>query len=310
MLTSTRLNPILAVGPKVAINAISVRTSFYNRYKHGPTKATNPSPDYYEFLKEFFRGGAKEFIKETYQDFKQFLNETLFHGYKGRDLNQLRIFEHFDNDEFLKRWKPVADSTSANGYSTCQLTKSEAGHALFQGYLDNKIPEDGVTMKSGFVALMGPRRKRTFQFGRQKSWNWDGFNSFEIRFRGDGRKYTLILNTADWNNDLTYYDIYCYPLHTRGGPHWETRVIPFSKFIFASKGLLQRTQSPLMPQTVKFVAITLNDNIDGPFRFEIDYMGLELRNFGITERFAYEGYHFDHIRYRQILVGVDPPDDN
>lgn len=282
------------------------RRTFYNKYRHGPTKITNPEPDRVQWVKDFFGKEGIDFIKT---DVKRILLEKPFEGTpKIYDDNKTIIFEDFDTEHAIKKWKPVADSDALVGYSTSNISMSRAGHALFHGILDNRVPDDGVTHRSGFAAIIGPTRPRDSLFAIENHWDWSRFNTLEIKFRGDGRKYAVVLNTGTYTDDMSYYDTHGYPLYTRGGPYWQTYRIPFSKFIFASKGSIQDSQDFFPHFDVKFVSITLQDIVDGPFALEIDYIGLRSETAPFEERSAYETYTHPHIRYVQINPGCDPPD--
>ena len=65
--------------------------------------------------------------------------------------------------------------------------------------------------------------------------------------------------------------------------------IPFSKFYLTSKGRIQDSQEPLLASRITSFGITAGDQINGPFRLEIDYVGLEFDP-SHTETSAYEQY--------------------
>lgn len=297
----------LPVKPAILINAIQVRTSFYNKHKHGPLKISNPKPDYIQWLKDFFGREGWEFLKsEPKRIFQQKITSKCLE--KEVKSNETYPFEHFDGDDWLKRWKPVADSDSLNGFSISTLSRSKAGHCLFKGVLDTRLPDDGLTQQSGFAAMVGPAAPRTGPLNIDTHWNWSQYNCVEIRFRGDGRKYDLVLNTSSYLDDLSYYDTMGHPLYTRGGPYWQTFRIPFSKFIFSNKGFIQDKQGYLPTHTIKFVSIALQDTVDGPFELEIDYIGLRNETSPFTELTKFEMYTFPHIKYIQVMPGCDPPE--
>lgn len=289
------------------INYNQRRTSFYNKYRHGPSALTNPKPDYWKWMKEFFSGGGKQFVKEEWERVKAKAVERRFPT--PMQINQTKIFEHFDTDEAISKWKVWADSDALAGFSKCVLSRSPAGHAHFKGILDTRVPDDGVSQLSGFVCLMGPRRPRHKFMQLETCWNWEKYNVFEMKVRGDGRKYNLVLHTGTRHDNIKFYDMFGIPFYTRGGPQWQTITIPFSKFIFTYKGLIQDEQGKLPDKDIKFVAITLQDNITGPFSLEVDYMALRSEYLPFDEVTAYENYAFPHIKYRQLQVDSPHPNE-
>lgn len=294
---------------KIAPLFLNQKRTLINRYEHGPLKRHNPDFPYLDWFKGLF-------TTKTYVEMK---NELLrLYHVRVKELDkavpiikneeETKIFEHFDTDESIKRWKPKADSDTLNGYSIARLTRSPQGHALFSGILDNRIPDDGVTMKSGFACIMGPLRPRTRAFQVKAYWDWSGYNQVELRVRGDGRRYNFVINTSYHNNDQTFYDNMAFHMYTRGGPYWETIRIPMSKFIFTAKNFVQDSQGWRDKTKVSFVAITLQDSYDGPFALEIDYIALQAVFTPYHEALAYEGYNHPHIRWRPLQIGADPPE--
>lgn len=109
-----------------------------------------------------------------------------------------------------------------------------------------------------------------------------------IRLRGDGRVYSINLH-LEREDDVCMYDTYHYFIWTRGGPYWQHVRIPFSKFFFAYKGRIQVSNKPLPRDEIGTISFTLGDKITGPFRLEIDYIGVENDPSHIEES-AYEQY--------------------
>lgn len=289
------------------LNTIQKRSNFYNKYKHGPTRASNPKPDYIKFSKDFFGPEGKEWILKHA---KRIIRLPMDKGHYPfpYDFNTLYKFEKFDNEERFKLWKPVADSDSKNGFSISTFSRSPSGFAQWRGILDNRLPEDGLTQRSGFVAVIGPRKVPEEVFNINPTWDWCEFNTVHIKYRGDGRRYNFIVNTGRYDNDIQGYDFYFYPLYTRGGPYWQTIDIPFNRLIFAAKGWIQNEQFKIPKHKVKFVGFNLLDTYDGPFCLEIAHIGLSFSGRPLSDDLLYEQYSFPHLKLKQIMPGCDPPD--
>lgn len=111
-----------------------------------------------------------------------------------------------------------------------------------------------------------------------------------IKVRGDGRSYLINVHTEGYF-DIMWHDIYHYVLYTRGGPHWQTARIPFSKFFLSSKGRIQDKQYPLNLNRVTGLGFSVGakGGTEGQFSLEFAYIGLEYDP-NHVEEFAYEMY--------------------
>lgn len=114
-----------------------------------------------------------------------------------------------------------------------------------------------------------------------------------LKVRGDGRNYLINIATEGYF-DNTWNDVYHFILYTRGGPHWQTVKIPFSKFFLASKGRVQDKQFPIPLNKVTSLgfSVSARGGHQGNFSLELDYIGLEFDP-DHTEEFAYEMYKQD-----------------
>lgn len=170
---------------------------------------------------------------------------------------------------------------------------SSTGTGVFSGILSTRLPKDGKIKFAGYCNITTiPIYKSFF---RKINHDWSEYTHLVLRVRGDGRTYSINLNTSDIF-DLTWNDLYQYGLYTRGGPYWQYVRIPFSKFVFSSKGRVQDRQPAVGLHEVSRLGITLADDIPGHFRLEIDYIGVECDEFNIEET-AYEGYDQTGIRF-------------
>lgn len=93
----------------------------------------------------------------------------------------------------------------------------------------------------------------------------------------------------------TYWNVYFFQVNFN--KIYENFQIPFSKFVFSSRGYVQDTQEPIPLCDVAWIGITLKDDIDGPFNLEIEYIGLEEKT-SHTEEHAYESYNFDNYFFK------------
>lgn len=263
---------------------IPVRFYFHEPSRKGDTK--------YDRLSE---RTIPEHISLGYSIFKREL-QVFYEEMKEKFRADPKIFKHgdtyvefrFENEEDLKKWKSGSDSTYNEGFSHCNLELNNDGKAVFSGVIDNTIPKDGRVRRAGFCTMKSKDKQKSFM--RMDSFKyWERFTHLELRVRGDGRNYVIGLGLNAYI-DIHWMDLYTYALHTRGGPYWQTVKIPFSKFFLTSKGVIQDKQYPLPKAFVTSISITVA-KIPGPFRLEIDYIGVH-KDDSYVEEFAYELYQF------------------
>ena len=191
----------------------------------------------------------------------------------------------------FEKWVATSDSDHNQGASTANLERSAAGHGLFSGNLSADLPKDGRIKKSGYCNIRSQRARKSFK--RECYLDWTQYNMLVLRVRGDGRPYMINITTEGYF-DISWNDIYHYVLHTRGGPHWQTTKIPFSKFFLSSKGRVQDKQFPIPLNKVTNLGFSVSGRggFEGNFNLEIDFVGLEFDP-NHTEEFAYEMYKQD-----------------
>ena len=153
------------------------------------------------------------------------------------------------------------------------------------------MPIDGKVKRAGYCNIKSMRARKSFK--RETYLDWSQYNTLVLRVRGDGRTYLINL-ACEGYFDNTWNDIYHYALYTRGGPHWQTTKIPFSKFFLSSKGRVQDKQFPLPSNRITSVgfSVSARGGFEGDFNLEFDYIGCEWDP-DHTEEFAYEMYKQD-----------------
>lgn len=174
-----------------------------------------------------------------------------------------------------------------------RLEMSSTGTGVFSGTISTRLPKDGRIRYAGYCNMTSIPKQKSFK--RDTYHDWSHYTHLVLRIRGDGRCYVLNLSTRGMF-DLTWNDMYHYVLYTRGGPYWQYVRIPFSKFVFSSKGKAQDKQVPVTQHEITNFGISLADDISGHFRLEIDYIGVEYDKFH-NEEFAYETYDVRGIRF-------------
>ena len=174
----------------------------------------------------------------------------------------------------------------------CRLKLSPYGTGVFSGRLDTRVRNDGEVQYAGYCNITTVPCTKSFQ--RDTTMDWSCYNQLRMRIRGDGRIYMINIGIKQ-TFDIQWFDMYCFVLITRGGPYWQDVKIPLSKFFLSHKGRIQDSQRPLEKDKVNRIGITCADQVPGPFRLEIDYIGVEYDN-SYVEDFAYESYDVDTMK--------------
>ncbi|EFN81929.1 Probable complex I intermediate-associated protein 30, mitochondrial [Harpegnathos saltator] len=243
---------------------------------------------------ERIREGCKQFKEE----FGVFMGEVREHFRNDPIIvyrpNEVDVVWRFNGDpKSLDQWVVTCDSDHEEGFSTAKLEMSSTGTGIFSGVLSTRLPKDGRIKYAGYCNITTIPKYKSFK--REINHDWTPYTHLILRVRGDGRSYAINLSTKGMY-DLTWNDMYQYVLFTRGGPYWQYTRIPFSKFVFASKGRVQDRQNPIELNEIRNFGITLADDVSGHFKLEIDYIGLECDMYNVEES-AYEGYDQTGIRF-------------
>lgn len=271
-------------------------SSFYERDRKSGYKTVYDRPPPEQSLsiigrlREGYRQFKEEFgiwLEEMKEQFR--MDPTLMYR-----TNEVDVVWRFNRDpKSLDQWVITCDSDYEEGFSTAKLELSPNGTGIFSGTLSTRLPKDGRIKNAGFCNITTIPKQKSFK--RDVCHDWTPYTHLVLRIRGDGRSYVLNISTRGIF-DLMWNDVYHYVLYTRGGPYWQYVRIPFSKFVFASKGRLQDNQTVIMLHEVTNFGISLGDDINGRFKLEIDYIGLECEEYH-NEEFAYESYNFSGVRF-------------
>lgn len=72
--------------------------------------------------------------------------------------NDYEYFWKFGGIESIEPWVVTADRDNLEGFSKAELVLSKHNKALFQGYVSQRLPKDGIIKSTGYVNLRSPLR--------------------------------------------------------------------------------------------------------------------------------------------------------
>uniref|UniRef100_A0A7E4V786 CIA30 domain-containing protein n=1 Tax=Panagrellus redivivus TaxID=6233 RepID=A0A7E4V786_PANRE len=143
----------------------------------------------------------KEEVKESFENPLE-KPDTLI-AWEGSKHNEAMIQYDFKTDESLKLWHKGSDSMWGQGYSKCQLVRSDRGTGLFRGFLNTEPVKDGKTERAGWCSM---KTLDVLAFKRKKKlWWFRNYSHLLIKCRGDGRSYKVMLYVPG-AVDLTWGD--------------------------------------------------------------------------------------------------------
>lgn len=160
-----------------------------------------------------------------------------------------RILFAFDSPDSGARWFPVND-TVMGGVSSSACRISESSTLEFAGTvsLENNGGFASVRVQMGAVDLSGSEELR-------------------LRVRGDGKRYTLSVQT-DYRIPAGAYYL---NFETEAG-QWQEIHAPWSSFRARSFGRPIPTAPPLNSGNVRGMGLMISDKQAGPFRIEVDWI--------------------------------------
>jgi len=163
-----------------------------------------------------------------------------------------RTIIDFKGLDVAKQWMTVNDGVMGG--------KSKGGPS----FVDGKLVFAGSTNTDGggFSSIRGD----------SKQWGIDGFSGFVMRVRGDGRTYQLDtrIQTPNSRRDISYRADF----KTVANEWFEVKV-PFSAFKPSWRGADLEGRVPTFdPANLSSMGIMIYDGKDGPFRLEVDTIGV------------------------------------
>ena len=148
-------------------------------------------------------------------------------------------------------WRPAND-TVMGGRSVSSLRFNESETLVFEGTVSL---ENG----GGFASV----KFRIDPIDLAK------YESLRVRVRGDSNIYQVRLRTGTDSDGVAY----AAPFRTES-EEWETCAIPLSDFEARFRGRRVPDAPPLGAATIRQIGFLIGDRQEGPFRLEIDSVGL------------------------------------
>jgi monofunctional biosynthetic peptidoglycan transglycosylase len=145
----------------------------------------------------------------------------------------------------LDGWHAVTDDV-IGGESKGAIAPSGRGTAIFEGTISQKA--------GGFVTVRSPGS--AFDVG--------GMTGVELRVRGDGKSYQILLKTDDKDNGLEYL----YYFQTQEG-QWQTLRLPFDGFKANFRGIMLPGLR-LDPAKIVSAGFLIANYQQGAFKLEIE----------------------------------------
>jgi monofunctional biosynthetic peptidoglycan transglycosylase len=161
-----------------------------------------------------------------------------------------RVLFDFSNPESAGEWQAVNDGVMG-GVSDGRFRISAEKTLEFFGTLS-------LENNGGFASVQTRPRNLALQKG----------DALVARVRGDGREYSLNLYTSRQQTAFSFRARFA----AKKGEWTEVR-IPLDKFVATSYGNVIPNR-PLEPDQVNGLGILLGDKQAGPFKLEIDWIGV------------------------------------
>jgi hypothetical protein len=156
----------------------------------------------------------------------------------------------FDFSSAAEPW-PNIDDVVMGGRSASEM-RVEEGRAIFAGTVS-------LANNGGFASVRS----------RPDDHDLSGYQGLSIRVRGDGKTYGLRLRT-DRRFDGVSYQARLAPV----GGEWEVVKIPFEEFRPVFRGRPVPDAPALDPTSIKTFGLIISDKQEGPFRLEIQWIGV------------------------------------
>ena len=164
----------------------------------------------------------------------------------GGKMDQSKVLIDF-GDTDRHRWYVINDGVMG-GMSQSNIQRTDSGTGVFAGELS-------LANNGGFASVRAVAGRHDLS----------GYAGLEVRVRGDGRTYELLLRTND------HFDGIAWRARFDGGNGaWTTTRISFDEFIPTFRGRPLTNAARLDRKSIQQIGFMLANKQPGPFLLEID----------------------------------------
>ena len=167
------------------------------------------------------------------------------------ETNLKLTFADFADQEVRLQWGVTNDDVMG-GVSTSKISVSKENVLIFSG-------EVSLENNGGFASLRSPI----------DDYDFSDYEGFLLKIKGDGKTYNLSFRQTKYFTGFNY----THKFQTEKD-NWQVVKLPFSEFKLKYYGSEVSNSELPDKSAIKQISILISDKQQGPFRIEIEWIGL------------------------------------
>lgn len=167
------------------------------------------------------------------------------------ETNLKLTFADFADQEVRLQWGVTNDDVMG-GVSTSKISVSKENVLIFSG-------EVSLENNGGFASLRSPI----------DDYDFSDYEGFLLKIKGDGKTYNLSFRQTKYFTGFNY----THKFQTEKD-NWQVVKLPFSEFKLKYYGREISNFEPPDKSNIKQMSILISDKQQGPFKIEIEWIGL------------------------------------
>jgi len=167
------------------------------------------------------------------------------------ETNLKLTFANFTDQKVRSQWSITNDDVMG-GVSTSKISAGEDKVLIFSG-------EVSLENNGGFASLRSPI----------DDYDFSDYEGFMLKVKSDGKTYSLSFRQTKYFSGYNYNQKFI-----TNKDNWQVVKLPFKDFIFKYYGKEVSNSEPPRKSEVKQISILISDKQQGPFKIEIEWIGL------------------------------------